>query len=268
MTIETAPVPHRDYDGYRSCMIETLELPPSQWAFKSDPRYRQILEHVTPDQAMGFLGHAKLEFPEIWDAVQAELPGIIRDNDRLGQPAKEFRVFADCSPSNMRYLFHGLMTLKEINRHGQDSVHVVELGGGYGGLALYVQRLKHLFKTRVLSYTIVDVPEATALQAAIAEVLGLPLRVVNGLDPQELETAVQPADGVQRFLVSAYAFSEFRAQFQAWYTERLVRHCAHGFMVWNYDQYWDNPIYAFVDGPMEVVPERPLIASGNSFVSF
>lgn len=268
MTIETAPVPHRDYDGYRSSILEALEQPPSQWTFKSDRRYRQILEHVTNHQAIAFLTYARQEFPDVWDGVVEVLPGIVADNDRLGQPNKSLTLFGGCSPSNMRYLYHALLVLRHIEQTGQSAVHIVELGGGYGGLALYVQQLAHLFRTQIASYAIVDVPEACSLQATIAEWLGLPLRVANGLDGWSMMRALMPADGVQRFFVSAYGFAEFRAEFQQWYSERLIQYCGHGFLVWNYDTYWDNPVYPFTDKPLHIEPERPLTAPGNSFVSF
>lgn len=265
----TAPVPHVDYDGYRRVLASQAALSPDEWTFKRDPAYRQILEHVTQLQAVQFLDLAQREFPDEWGAVADLLPHLVDENDQYGRPIPELiPAFGICSPSNMRYLFHALLTLRAIDALEQGQIHIVELGGGYGGLALYVQRLQYLFKTRVTTYTIVDVPEACALQAAIAEQLGLSLRVFSGLGAEEMAKALLPDDGRQRFFVSAYGFAEFRAQFQEWYAERLIRHCQHGLLVWNYDPYWDNPVYQFVNVPLTVVPERPLTGPGNAFVSF
>lgn len=265
-----APTPHADYDRYRQVLAEQVRLAPGEWWFKSNPAYRQILEHVTAEQAGWFIGCAEAEFPGIWPDVWALLPEIARANDSLGKPKSEpiARLGVECSPSNLRYMWHALIMLQQIDDLGEDAVHIVELGGGYGGLALYVQRLGHLFRTEIRSYTIVDVPEACAMQAGVAAELGVRLRVANGLDGGDLAKAVLPADGLQRFFFSAYGFSEFRRPLQDWYADRLVRHCQHGLLVWNYDVYWNNPVHQFVEGSITVENERPLIAPGNRFVSF
>jgi hypothetical protein len=265
-----APAPSVDYDGYRRVIADEVTRPPSEWTFKGNPAYRQILEHVTPEQGHQFIACARAEFPELWTALTVLVPQIAMANDDLGQPVRSRfdELVLECSPSNLRYLWHALQTWQHIDALGQPQVHLVELGGGYGGLASYVYGLADLFMTKLASYTIVDLPEVAALQLRYTATLGLPVRTVNGLDPTDLGAVFEPADGVQRFFVSAYGFAEFSRPLKDWYVEHLVRHCAHGFLVWNYHPYWQNDVYTFVDGTVRIVPERPLIDPLNSFVSF
>lgn len=274
----TAPAPTANFAAYRAACAEAAAQPPAAWRFKTDPRYTPILEHVTPEQAAAFLERAAAEFPEVWDRVRAEAVRLAAANDGLGRPerARFPALGAACSPSNLRYLYHALRVLGHARALGLTELRVVELGGGYGGLALYVLRLAPLLGVAVGDYAIVDVPEAVALQAAYARALDLPLRVIDGLDGDALAGATGPDDGERRYLISAYAFSEFDAETRAWYEARLVRKCAHGFLVWNFcvplldvaEKPLGGPPYPFVDAPLTVEPERPLTGRDNLVVTF
>jgi hypothetical protein len=265
-----APTPSPDYDAYRQVLASEAMRPPAEWTFKGNPAYRRILEHVTTGQARLFIECARTEFATLWPAVSAVLPEIAALNDSLGKPEQSWfnEIGITCSPSNLRYLWHALVVLRQIDALEQERMHIVELGGGYGGLALYVRELAHFFKTEVRKYTIVDVPEAIVIQSRTAEELGVPLHVVNGLDADDLHLVSVPADGMQRFFVSAYGFAEFGRPLQDWYADRLVRHCQHGLLVWNEDRYWNNPVHQFIEAPLTIVPERPRIDRTNWFVSF
>jgi hypothetical protein len=280
VTATTAPAPTSNFDAYRAACAEAAAQPPSAWAFKSDPRYTRILEHVTPEQGGAFLSRVRDDFPADWDTVHAVLPRLVARNDALGRPtvAPFPEVGLTCSPSNFRYLYHALRVLRHLDRLGLHRVGIFELGGGYGGLALYVFGLAAGTGLHSLAYTTVDVPEAAALQAVYAREADLPVWSVNGLDPAALEAALHAGDGdaVPRYLISAYAFSEFDAETRAWYEHRLVRRCPHGFLVWNFpvplvgeaEKPLGGPVYPFVDAPLTTEPERPRTGPGNLVVTY
>ncbi len=273
-----APAPTRNFAAYRAACAEAAAQPPAAWTFKADPRYTRILEHVTPAQGEAFLDLVRAGFPAVWDRVRREFAALAGENDDLGRPvrARFPDLGTDCSPSNLRYLYHALRVLRHAQALGLADLRVVELGGGYGGLALYVSRLAPLFGVAVGDYVIVDVPEAGALQAAYARALALPLRTADGLSAAALEGAFRPDDGAPRFLVSNYAFSEFDAETRAWYEARLVRKCTHGFLVWNFatplvgvaEKPLGGPLYPFTDAPLTTEPERPETGPGNLVVTF
>jgi hypothetical protein len=239
---------------------------PAEWTFKADPLYTRILEHVTPAQGRQFLEQVQGEYPGLWPAVAALLPELVSENDRYGKPNTALfpTLGLVCSPSNMRYLSQSLRLLTHADEVGMDRLHIVEIGGGYGGLALYVHRLEGLFPDLAIdAYTIVDLPEAADLQNRMADALDVPYYAVNGLDERQVATALRRTTA-PRFLFSAYAFSEFDAETRAWYEHRVARACDHGVVIWNFRNgvkgfgpVLGGPVYQFVDAPLSVMPDRP-----------
>jgi hypothetical protein len=242
------------YAAYRSVLACEATRPPVEWTFKSSPAYQQILEHVTPEQGLAYLALAQSS-PR-WSANMRLLVGeIALENDRLGKPVRapfdSLGIY--CSPTNMRYLWHALEILSWVDHLGLKAVNIVEIGGGYGGLALYLHRLAPYLHSEIASYTILDLPEASALQAAYARELGFP---VEGRGDQVFELRERV-----NFLISAYAFSEFSPEVRAWYEKFVVPWCPHGWMLWNM-----IPVYPFTDHVYEVADEQPLTGAGNKVV--
>lgn len=270
------PVPTSNYTEYLACAAEAAVTPPDQWNFKSDPRYQRILEHVRIDQALQFIELASTEFAGRWPAIAEIVVTCAAANDALGQSSRApiASLMTMASPSNFRYMWHALLILKQLEDMGGWRGHIIEMGGGYGGLALFVNRLAHLFPTvEIDSYSIVDLAEPGALQGAFTRELGLSVGIYDGLDEAALSDLV--ASTGERFFFSAYAFSEFHQAMRDWYEPRLMRHMPHGLIVWNFaegvggfEALLGGPVYQFVDAPLSVEPERPEVdrGLGNLFV--
>jgi hypothetical protein len=271
VTSAVGPEPSPNYEDYREAILTDLSLPPEAWRFKSTAGYRHILEHVPLQQAHDFIACVRAEFLWLWDALKYEVVGIAIANDHYGKPLMEQfpELGLVCSPSNFRYLYHALLVLNDIRQHAEP-VDIVELGGGYGGLALYIQSLQHHFGNLVRRYVIVDLPEAVALIERYCSMLGLPVIAVNGLDPALLDSYLTTS--LRQFFVSCYGFAEFDVATQHWYAERVIRRCDHGFLAWNYADNWSyrppNHVYQFTEKSITTEPERPLIAPGCLFVRF
>lgn len=270
--VAASPLPTSNYGPYRLCVLEQMDWPPAAWTFKADPRYRIVLEHVTQPQGEEYAQVAQQAAGERWGELLALLPQIAAENDRYGCPAQDSfpALGLACSPSNLRYFCQAIQIWRHLERLGLRHVEVVELGGGYGGLALYLHRLAPQFPAALGRYSIVDLPEVGRLQAAYLGALGVPVETVNGLRP-DLQFVPNP----DRFLVSNYAWSEFDRETHDWYRERLVRGCAHGFIVWNFHQVFQGfekplggPLYPFVDAPLTTEPERPSTGTGNKVVTW
>lgn len=265
MISEVAPRPTSNYNAYLEAVRVAITQEPREWTFKSDPGYRTVLEHVTPEHGQRLLNWALAAEPNINDRLAA---AIARRNDVYGQPVKHDGY----SPSNWRYLAQAVRVWQYIDSIGLGSVHIVELGGGYGGLALYVDALKHLYQTPLRSYTIVDLPEATRLQAAYAGALDLPIRVANGLSLRDLYD-LRP-EAYTNFLISAYAFSEFDQRTRDWYENWLLHWCDYGIMWWNFPEpvmgddgrQYGGPVYPFHHSPLTIEDDDPPIYPGHKIV--
>ncbi len=264
----TAPAPTRNYTSYRDCLLEAALQEPERWTFKSDPRYQLVLEHVDHYQGVRFLQHTEQEYAAYWPKVLDLLPALVTVNDQYGKPMTDrfHEVGVTCSPSNFRYLSQALRLLTHAAEVASGRIHVIELGGGYGGLALYVNRLAHLFPSvEIDAYSIVDLPEAGVVQAKTAGALSVPIYVVNGLSEISLGICRDLSEA-PRFLFSAYAFSEFDEDTRNWYAEHLVKHCEHGVVIWNFTNgphEWlaerpvGGPVYKFIDKPLRVELDQP-----------
>lgn len=267
-----APAPTSNYDRYREAIRVALDQPSHEWSFKSDRGYREVLEHVTQAQGERFLAWARAAQPTLdWELVQtlAEL------NDSVGQPVTAyFQGLGRFSPSNWRYLCHAIKIWQYADELGLDDFHLIELGGGYGGLALFVDGLRHHFKSRLRNYTIVDMSEAAWLQSRYVIDLQVgPVNVANGLNAGAL-SAVLKSDSLPRLFFSAYGFSEFAQDVRDWYAERLLRYCEHGLIVWNFPEAvmgtdgrkYGGPVYQFIDKPLSVETDEPRLYAGHQLV--
>jgi hypothetical protein len=227
------------YDGYRSVLATDLLNEPPQWTFKSNPVYQQILEHVSPQQGREYLRLAQCH-PRWTPRFMQTACEVALENDRYGKPERfDFdELGITCSPTNWRYLWHALSILDH------DPQNIVEIGGGYGGLMLWLQRISR----KPLDYMIYDLSEAKAVQQIYARLHDLTLS----------RDVPHP-----RFLVSAYGFSEFDEPTRRWYEENVIPTCEHGWLVWNI-----NGLYPFTDKPLTVEDEQPQTGANNCVVTF
>lgn len=241
------------------------------WSFKSDPGYREVLEHVSEAQGESFLRWSRARLPELsWSMITR----LASRNDSLGKPTTNADHELRYSPSHWRYLCHAIKVWQHIDSLNLGRVDIIELGGGYGGLALWIDGLRDLFSTQLRDYTIVDLPDVAVLQSQFAEILGVPLMTANGLDAADLAWAVDHCYAVPKVLVSCYAFSEFDQETRDWYADRLVKYCAHGLMVWNFPEpvlgadgrWYGGPVYPFTDHELTVTDDEPALYAGHKLV--
>lgn len=256
-----------EYQQYRDVLARDSRLPPAEWTFKSDPAYRAILEHVSPEQGEQYLDLIVSEFPEQWHYFAGFYAHTARENDALGRPVQASfdRLGTECSPTNLRYLWHALLFWQHISQLGLSHVDVVEIGGGYGGLALWIRRLASSQQSILRSYSIIDVHEAGAVQKVFCREVAIPVRVVDGTDSAAISALMR---GLQDwpYLISAYAFSEFSAEVRRFYQHEVIIQCSHGMLLWNM-----IPLYEFTDetqGQITSEAERPLTGPGNLLVRF
>jgi len=254
------------YAGMQQACAESLPLAETEWSFKSDSRYRDILEHVEPQQGEQILAALPIEFPEHVEVVRQRLPAIAAENDSIGRPFRAGypSVPVMCSPQNLQYVFHALLLLRYLQKLGTRAPNVVEIGGGYGGMALYTFRLADLFDIDIQTYTIVDIPMVLEIQSRFCAALGITVETIDGSDANALQSLVGRIESP--FAFSSYGFAEFDPAMRDWYVECLLQYCPHGLMIWNAWNGWPhippNYVYPFLtDRPIHViddhVPEYP-----------
>ena len=235
------------YDTYTNYCKTQINLDRKDWDFKSKKEYTYVLEHVSYQHGLEYLNEILSKYSHVIDKKIME--NLCIENDTYGKPTKyHYEDFIECSPTSLRYILHALHTLNHIDTH---EVNIIEIGGGYGGLCLCINRLSHLFHIKINSYTILDLPEPSALQSTY----------LVDLDNVTCTTLSEVKDLKHNsFLVSTYSFSEIDLKYQKEYTEKVLnKYVNHGFIVWNFIN-----IYDFIENKQFTIhDEVPL--TGNNF---
>lgn len=220
-------------------------------AFKRDPGYCRILEHVSQAQGQQYL-----------DVILAENRGLVdyfpqfMRNDRLGEP----RVFRygewTFSPTTLRYIKVLVDLLREFG--DLDGLRLLEIGGAYGGQCKIIS---DVFDFR--EYTLVDLPAPLKLARKYLAELG-----VTGVTYQTPEQILGEASQQGRdfdLVISNYALGELDdASFGA-YHERVLPRCGRGYLTWNQERL---PDLSRVPGATRTVAECPRTGKHNRIITW
>jgi len=249
-----------NYDNYVNCINYNLTLNPDEWEFKSNINYTGTLEHVKEDEGYRYLSKISSIYSSFYNSKKEFLTNLCYKNDAFGQTVKyTFHDFAHCSPTNLRYIYQTLLILDYVKSEMLNNLNIIEIGGGYGGLAFYIKNIAPLFGVKVSSYTIFDLPAATMLQKKYLAAHGMDVQVavLDSVESAQLHK--------NSFLISNYAFSEIEMNLQNQYTEKVLNpYVSHGFLAWNMIQ-----IYEFIqDKTISFKREVPLTGQYNYFVTF
>ena len=247
------------YSAYKDYINSIVNLDKTQWTFKSNHNYNRILEHVSSREGESYLFEISNRFNEIYNIHTNYLISICHENDLYGSTNKStFRDFTTCSPTNLRYILHSLLILSFMTECRLDSIDIIEIGGGYGGLCFFIKKLAILFNIHIKTYTMFDLPEALLLQTKYLEALNI--SNVNFMELNNFKNLQKNS-----FLISNYAFSEIDMNLQKEYTNKILNpYVSYGFLAWNF-----IPLYTFIDNKniMKEI-EFPLTGGLNHYVRF
>ena len=235
-----------DYSVYNNYISNLTSLT----AFKSHPNYTYMLEHVNREQGEAYCQLLMKSYPV--DFIES----FCKLNDSIGSPHKySFHALSiPVSPTSLRYLYHAHLILKHFAV--QPEVHIVEVGGGYGGLCLAIHVLSKLLNKTINSYHIIDLDSAGKLQKKYLENFSIPVETSSASEYGKYLTRTDYC------FVSNYCFSEIDKLHQEQYIQHLIPKTKTGFLAWN-----NIPLYNF---GKEVVSEteNPLTGPRNLYVYF
>jgi len=222
--------------------------------FKSHPDYTYVLEHTGHGDGLEYLNLIKRQTKISEDEVKA----FCMLNDSVGNPKKSNFGVINTSPSNLRYIFHSHLILSHISSLNLPVINIIEVGGGYGGLALCLDFFSKKYGVKINSYKIIDLKAPTDLQK-------LYLSKVNPKMNVEFFDGVTYGKDVEvksAFLISNYCFSELDSERRDQYAKNLFPKVEHGFMCWNM-----IPLYNFGFNVKHEI-EYPLTGDFNKYVYF
>jgi hypothetical protein len=222
--------------------------------FKILDKYREILEHVTPELGNQYLAYIR----SMTSINDTDIAAYCSINDTVGGSIKVRYEDLYVSPSSLRYIFHAHLILTHMKSLKIYSTNIVEVGGGYGGLCLAVHYFANVYGLSINSYTIIDLPNPLKLQRLYLSKVSASLNV-NFVDASNYGEQIGNKD---LFLICNYCFSEISSENQKGYIQNLFPKVSHGFMTWNF-----IPVYNFKPD-IKVEAEYPLTGKDNKYVYF
>ena len=186
------------------------------------------------------------EFPDFVTIVKKGLlDNKLQLFNSLGSPnlyycsVFERNISANCA----RYIYHALIIQTYIYKKYEDtSIDIVEIGGGYGGLAYWL----NVLNKNINKYSICDLDVITHFQKKCLDYYEVKCDFIT--NPYSFLKSDKPL-----FCISNYGFSEFNNYFQEIYTEYITSKAESGFMIWNN---WTG-IFPFTNNTMIKEKERP-----------
>lgn len=185
--------------------------------FKQDGRYRQILEHVSHEEAGQYLQELKVPISDVLQHLD-----FFKENDKYGNPDLfEYDSLGTISPTTIRYIKNTFDICSYFDKN--QIKNIVEIGGGYGGLCKILSSVIDFD-----NYVVFDLLEVNELaQKYISKFNNLKNKVQSFTLDQLTEI-----DGID-LLISNYAFSEISSDIQNQYYDNVIKKSKNIYMVFN-----------------------------------
>lgn len=205
-------------DSWRTEYIRALKDAVSNerdfYTFRANPGINQIFESVSEEQ--GNIYHRALiellkTFPN-----DIDINKLLVDDDRFKKRFVTEYNGHKISPNLFRYAY----TACNVIKHFGYPTHIVEIGGGFGGLVSIFDKLHF-----PVHYTIIDIPEALALQEKYLKAINCKLKI-KFIESSSQLIAAFPV--LKDFVtISCYALDELDKEERQFYYDKVLR-CSNG----------------------------------------
>jgi putative sugar O-methyltransferase len=218
---------------YLAACVEAVENDEAFANFKSNPKYKTILEHVLKEQGQCYLNICR-EMNE--EAVDANIE-LFKENDKIGNPERFAYpdIKGTISPTTLRYMKNTFEMALMMD--GAEISKVVEVGGGYGGLCRVLSKVCDFDE-----YILIDLPEVSALQRKYLDQFPDLKDKVKCIPTTDLEEITD----VDLF-ISNYALSECDLESQMAYFQCIVQHSKYAYIIYNLVNFNDFHYNDFID---------------------
>lgn len=234
------------YTRWEQVAKEIAEQRRVNW--KTHPSVAYMLEHEMLLAAQMYIDYVRSDLSNETIQRLADL------NDKYGGAVKQHINGIHTSPSSIRYIRHSFDVCKHIQSKGLQNVTIIEIGGGYGGLALIMSEMCKLLGVSVEKYIIYDLPNVQLLQKYYLShhTIDMP---IEWRDCTTFGSDLSPDS--TNVLVSCYCISEIPNEFRKQYLRNLLPKIKAAFFVWNWGSKEDLP------AERDDRPEIPDTSSGN-----
>jgi hypothetical protein len=233
------------YANWNKVALDIIEGKIPSWK-KDSKEICSMLEHVNQQYAQVYLTESLKEL-----TIQ-QISDYVKMCDSVGNPYKiYFQEFdAQVSTTCLRYLYHALCVLKD-----KIEYPIVEIGGGYGGLALAIDFVSKIKNIQIDKYIIIDFPNIQKLQEYYLNHFSLSF-------PVSYESKVEEPC----YIISNYCIAEMGEENRQYYFQNLIiPYGKQGFFVWNSNASINSLEHHF---NVQVYDEIPKTGPNNKFIKF
>ena len=209
--------------------------------WKSHPDVTYMLEHEWELAASMNIDYVR-QF-----LTDEQIQTIATKNDLYGGASVRTINKITTSPSSIRYVRHAYDTIDHIRSKNLNDVSIIEVGGGYGGLATAMFQIADILNIRIKKYIIYDLPGVIKLQQYYLTEHGLNTSLC-GSDCDASETNV---------LVSCYCMSEIPDAYRIQYLINFLPKIKAAYFRWNWGSKAELPV------DRDERPEVPDTSNGN-----
>lgn len=230
-----------NFTNFKEYLQSCQDIDVKESSFKQHPVFNQILEHVSKQTGNEYLKEIEEQFSEIpFDEIRK----FININDLYGSASKSIFTTSSmklvyCSPSNLRYIYHSLVILKQIQSlPDTKNLKIVELGAGYGGLFLAINHFAKVLglESRIEKYYMIDLPETSSLiQKYVSvhhNVVQFNYEVITNRVEDIYRVFQDYPNNDEIFFISNYCFSEISDKERQKYVDFVLPKVSYGFIVW------------------------------------
>jgi hypothetical protein len=235
-----------DYRRWNNIAESIAEIREEDW--KKHPHLTYMLEHEWESAAKIYIEYLR----PFLTAEQIQAMAIV--NDKHGGPEIKTISGIRTSPSSIRYVRHSYDICAHILSKGLQDVTIIEVGGGYGGLALTMFQMADILNVRIKNYIIYDIPGVIKLQKYYLSLHGIDTKV-TWKDADTYGSECNSED--TNVLVSCYCISELLDEYRRNYLKNLLPKIKAAFFVWNWGSKADLP------EDRDERPEIPDTSGGN-----
>lgn len=213
--------------------------------FKQNPKYTKILEHVSP--ALG-----QQYYDLLTDRIKELIPTAHRVND-ICNPILMETPEGLVSPTTLRYL----KVIQDLYQTDWKVSTIVEIGGGYGGLAKIMQEFHPFnYSEEEDNYVIYDLAGPAALQNKyVYDGRSFEARNFQDIKDEKFD-----------LVISNYAFSELDREIQDIYLEKVILPAKHGYLTYNPGALWEytyTELFEILkDKNFKIRADHPMVENG------
>lgn len=198
--------------------------------FKRNKDLVEITEHVGELQ----IQHGKDMYQEITQLNMVDtltIDRLVRMNDMIGNPYhhKIAPGIQECSPNSIKYVYYGLLAIRDILQKKLQDIEFVEIGGGYGGQCIILKELFKMFGIHIKKYVMIDLDNVVKFQEKYVRAFQMQHDCVF----VPYETHKEYNFHEQSYLFSSYCLSELSDSVRNEYYETIVKNIPHGLVIWN-----------------------------------